>query len=94
MTSGTNPNAYDPGSGLTITNVLGKVRVSFTATAASGTGYAGLTRYFDLLSATNLVSGLWPGVPNYTNIAGSNQLVTHTNATSTNTNFKLQIRLQ
>jgi endo-1,4-beta-xylanase len=91
---GTSPNSYDPLSGLTITNETGKILVSFTATAASGTGYSNLTRWFDLLRSTNLASGQWPGVPAYTNLVGSNQLITHTNTLGTNASYKLKIRLQ
>jgi hypothetical protein len=70
------------------------VLVSFNANAASGTGYTGLVRWFDLLFSTNLAAGVWSGVPGYTDIAGSNQLVTHTNRLDTCAFYKLQIRLQ
>jgi endo-1,4-beta-xylanase len=93
-TRGTNPNAFDPGTGLVISNLANTVFVSFTANAAAGAGYSGLERRFDLLGATNLTNGLWPGVPAFTNILGGNQVVTHTNSGGTNNYYKLQFRLQ
>ncbi|NOU36812.1 MAG: hypothetical protein HOO88_08585 [Kiritimatiellaceae bacterium] len=97
--AGTDPNVFDFSgsdlSGLTITNASAKILVNFTAHAATGNGYAGLTRWFDLLNSLNLAAGQWSGVSGYTGIAGGNQAVTHTNAAATNAAFyKLQIHLQ
>ena len=93
--AGTNPTNIDAPSALSVTNFSKKIVVKFTANAASGTGYTGLTRYFDLLSSTNSVAGFWTGVLNYTNIVGNNQVVAYTNASAVNyIFFKLQIRLQ
>jgi hypothetical protein len=91
---GTDPNAYTAATGLNLTNVAAGIQVSFTATAAGGTGYAGMERRFDLLSSTSLLTGGWPGVPGFTNIPGGNQLVLHTNTTSSNVNYRLRIRLE
>jgi hypothetical protein len=93
-TLGTNPNGFDPGTGLTISNLANTVFVSFTANAAAGTGYAGLERRFDLLSTTNLTNSAWPGLADFTNILGANQSVTHTNHAASNAHYRLQIRLQ
>ena len=93
--AGTNPTNTDAPSALSVTNFSKKFVVRFTANAASGTGYTGLNRYFDLLSSTNSVAGLWTGVLNYTNIIGNNQVVAYTNAsTASSTFYKLQIRIQ
>ncbi|MEI7807028.1 MAG: LamG-like jellyroll fold domain-containing protein [Verrucomicrobiota bacterium] len=93
--AGTNPTNIDVPSALSVTNFSKKLVLKFAANAASGAGYTGLTRYFDLLSSTNSVAGLWTGVLNYTNIVGNNQIVTYTNAAGVNSAFyKLQIRLQ
>lgn len=93
--AGTNPTNADAPSALSVTNFSKKLVVRFTANAASGTSYTGLTRYFDLLFSTNSVAGLWTGVLNYTNIVGNNQVVAYTNASTANAAFyKLQIRLQ
>lgn len=92
--AGTSPTNTDAPSRLDITNVSGNIRVSFTANAATGPGYTGLTRWFDLLRSTNLASGRWPGVSGYTNLAGNNEVIIYTNVPSTNPAFyKLQIRL-
>ena len=61
------------------------ISLGFTARAAgSGPGYSGLTRYYNLEATTNLTnSNSWNPVPGYSNIPGSNQVVTFlTNATS------------
>ena len=96
FTAGTNPTNADAPSRPSITNSGGNILVSFNATAASGPGYSGLTRRFDLLSTTNVLpSSVWPGVPGYTNVAGSNQVVIHTNLPDAEAAYyQLQIRLQ
>jgi hypothetical protein len=92
--AGTNPTIADAPSSLNIAKVSGNVLVSFNANAASGIGYEGLTRWFDLLYSTNLASGAWSGLAGYTNIAGANQVITYTNTPATSaTCYKLQIRL-
>jgi hypothetical protein len=50
--------------------------LSFPANSASGTGYQGVTRTFNLLSASNLQTGPWTLVAPYTGIVGDGQ--THT----------------
>ena len=51
--------------------------LSFLARAAgSGPGYSGLTRYYNLESSTDLThSNSWNPVPGYSNIPGSNQVI-------------------
>ena len=55
--------------------------VWFTALEASGGAYYGLERYYDLESTSNLLGAPWVGVAGFTNVLGSNQVVTHTNRT-------------
>jgi hypothetical protein len=50
--------------------------LSFIANSASGTGYQGVTRSFDLQSTSDLQNGPWTPVAPYTGIAGDGQ--THT----------------
>lgn len=93
--AGTNPTAFDSAPMLILTNEAGKILVSFTATAPSGPGYSGLTRFADLLFVTNLSLGSWSGVPGYTNIAGSNQFMTYTNSSGVvSTFYRLRYRLE
>jgi hypothetical protein len=58
--------------------------LSFLARAAgSGVGYAGLTRYYNLEATTNLTNAPWNPVSGYSNILGSNQVISlSTNASS------------
>jgi hyaluronate lyase len=51
--------------------------LSFTAQAAgSGPGYSGLSRYYNLEATTNLTnSNAWNPIPGYSNILGSNQVI-------------------
>ena len=91
---GTNPANSDAPTQLVITNNSGNLSVAFTANAASGSGYAGTTRYFDLWSRPDLSAGSWVPVPGYTNIVGANQLVTYGINSSQLFFCKLNIRLQ
>jgi hypothetical protein len=50
--------------------------LSFTANAASGTGYQGVTRTFDLQTTGNFQTGPWTCVAPYTGIAGDGQVHT------------------
>jgi hypothetical protein len=60
------------------------ISLGFTALAAgSGPGYSGLTRYYNLESSTNLTnSNSWNPVPGYSNIPGSNQIISLSTNTS------------
>lgn len=92
--AGTDPRLPDRPAALTVNVVNSNIQVGFFANAASGPGYAGLTRWFDLLACTNLASSLWSGVAGFTNLAGANQFVTCTNPIGPGACYKLQIRLQ
>jgi hypothetical protein len=58
--------------------------VSFLARAAgSGPGYSGLTRYYNLEASSTLTnSNTWTAVAGYSNIPGSNQVISLTTNTS------------
>ena len=58
--------------------------LSFLArSAGSGPGYSGLTRYYNLEATTNLTnSNSWNPVPGYSNIPGSNQVISLSTNTS------------
>ena len=60
------------------------ISLGFTARAAgSGPGYSGLTRYYNLEATTNLTnSNSWNLVPGYSNIPGSNQVISLSTNTS------------
>ena len=73
--AGTNPRDGNDAFQLTILQAVGDVEVAFLALRAEGPGYEGVTRRYSLLSSTNIASGLWSGVPNFTNLPGNNQSV-------------------
>ena len=72
---------------LTTSSTNGQTIVDFTATAASGTGYAGKTRNFSLQSSTTLAAGSWTDLTGFSNITGSNQAVRYTTPTSGSLKF-------
>ena len=52
------------------------ITLGFTALASgSGAGYSGLTRYYNLEATTNLTNASWSPLPGYSNIPGSNQVI-------------------
>ena len=55
----------------------GQPAISFTALAAHGPGYAGLSRYYSLETRADLASGDWVGIAGYTNLLGAGQLVSY-----------------
>ena len=73
--AGTNPRDGNDAFHLTIGRAAGEIEVAFLALRAEGPGYEGVTRRYSLLSSTNIASGLWSGVPNFTNLLGNNQSV-------------------
>ncbi|EDY16886.1 Carbohydrate binding family 6 [Chthoniobacter flavus Ellin428] len=69
------PGHVELPSALTVVSVTpAQTTLRFTATPASGTGYQGVTRTYDLWSASNLSSGPWAPVPSYTGIVGDGQI--------------------
>lgn len=73
--AGTNPRDGTDAFHLSVGQAAGEVEVAFLALRAEGPGYEGVTRLYSLLSSTNVASGLWSGVPNFTNLPGNNQTV-------------------
>jgi hypothetical protein len=95
--AGTNP-ANDTGKpGLEIyLTAEREVVVRWLSVPAIGPGYDGKTRYYDLLSRTNVASGDWLGVPGLTNLpAVVSDWLSHTNASSDLERFyRLRVRLE
>ena len=75
--AGTNPTngVSVPNLGVALSG--GQAVIFFTALRAEGPGYAGLTRYYDLEASSDLNVGAWEGVPGFTNIVGTNQVVSY-----------------
>jgi hypothetical protein len=63
---------------LGLVSLTNGLRISFTTQQASGTGYSGLTRYYDVESSATLAATQWSGVPGLTNLVGNNGTVTVT----------------
>jgi len=93
---GTNPLAIDNSSLLHISPSGSNIVLTFTAIQASGVGYDGHTRFYDLESTTNLVNpSSWTGLPGYASIIGANQTVTVTLPQSAESRFyRLAVWLQ
>ena len=72
---GTNPQGADPAL-LSLAPAAGNsFTLTFLARAASGTGYEGLTRKYDLQASPDLSPGSWQDVSGYTGIVGTGQSV-------------------
>ena len=93
---GTNPMSANSSSPLTASRTASDLTITFTANAATGTGYTGLTRYYDVETTTNLANAAsWTGVSGYTNIAGANQTVTVIQPLTGGPRFfRLKVRVQ
>ena len=66
-----------------------------TSSAASGAGYAGLVRLYDVESAAALPAEPWSGLPGLTNLVGTNGTVTVTVPCGGPQRFyRLKVRLQ
>ncbi len=92
---GANPNART--AALVTPAIVGaNLTLTFTATAASGTGYTGLTRNFDVETTTNLgTPASWTPLVGYTNITGANQTVVVTQPLTGGPRFyRLKVRVQ
>jgi hypothetical protein len=75
---GTDPLSPNTGPQLGLVSLTNGLRISFTTQQASGTGYSGLTRYYDVESSATLAATQWSGVPGLTNLVGNNGTVTVT----------------
>jgi len=80
---------------LSISNTGGSnLTLSFLARAAgSGSGYSGLSRYYNLEATTNLTnSNTWTPVAGYSNILGANQVISLSTNTSSGTKFFYRLK--
>ena len=93
---GTNPMSANSSSLLTASRSGANLTLTFAANAATGTGYTGLTRYYDVETTTDLANAAsWIGVAGYTNIVGANQTVTVPQTLAGGPRFyRLKVRLQ
>ncbi len=67
--------------------------IAFTASAASGPGYAGRSRRYTLVRTTDLAAGPWVPVIGFANINGNGQTVTHTPGDNGPAFFRLRVEL-
>ncbi len=74
----------------------GTTTLTFTAALATGPGYTGLTRIYDVQTTTDLANpSSWQPVSGYTGIVGNNQVITITQPMDVPLRFyRLSIRLQ
>jgi hypothetical protein len=75
---GSDPQAPNTEPRLSLVPLANGLRISFPTQQASGTGYTGLTRYYDVESSATLASTQWSGVPGLTNLVGNSGTVTVT----------------
>jgi hypothetical protein len=94
FTMGSDPAGTNGLFKLTITMSNTVKVVTFFASKAEGAGYSGYIRHYVLESSTNLASGVWRGVPAYTDIVGSNQTVQYLSPSTNLTFFRGQIWLE
>ena len=75
---GTDPKAFGEGLRLESAVAMGAgLRLTFQARQASGPGYEGLVRRYDLESSSTVLPGApWLGVPGFTGLVDSNGTVT------------------
>ncbi len=94
---GTNPTLAETGAGaLGVAVSAGGLDLSFLARAASGTGYAGLTRHYSLESTSDLSAGnTWVAVSGFADVLGGGQPVLCTQAvTGTKVFYRLKTWLK
>jgi len=85
---GSLPTTPDTPPILSATPVGETVSLRFVARQASGSGYAGFTRYFTVESASNLSSAAaWTALTGYSNIVATGQLVTISRPATTDRGF-------
>ncbi len=92
---GGGPSIANSASTLVISGSETGFNLSFIASQATGTGYAGLTRYYDVETSADLTDAAsWAGVPGYTNITGAGQTVIVTQPFSSGGHFfRLKVRI-
>jgi len=93
--AGGNPGLADNPLAMVVAKNGGEVEVSFNALAASGPGYYGLTRVYDLEYCTQLPPIQWLGVPGYTNVVGNDQTVVAAQSPASGPRFyRLKVSLE
>jgi hypothetical protein len=94
-TLGTDPRSSNP-TLLTLAPAAGNsYTLTFLARAASGTGYEGLTRKYDVQVSSDLAPDSWQDVSGYTNIVGAGQNVVVTLPIATPRKFyRLSVHLE
>jgi hypothetical protein len=92
---GTNPSIPDHGPLLAAARVDSNITLTFLARQATGAGYTGLSRYYDVETTPDPANASsWTGVPGYLNIVGENQIVTVTQPLAGGPRFyRLKVRL-
>ncbi|MEN8253921.1 MAG: exo-alpha-sialidase [Verrucomicrobiota bacterium] len=84
-------NEYIAGTGSTDSNSVFVLNVDGTSvdfqTVETTPQHGGLNRWYSLQSSSNLPSGLWEGVPGYTNILGAGQSVVYSNSAPIDAEF-------
>jgi hypothetical protein len=92
---GTDPTLASSTFRLSMTFNGGNEIVSYPTIAASGAAYYGKTRYYDLQSAANVVTGSWANVSGAANVVGNNAVATYTNLFPERYRFfRVKVRLQ
>jgi hypothetical protein len=93
---GTVPRTSDVGTPLVVSRAGGSIVLTFVARAASGPGYAGLTRYYDVENTVTLGnSSSWVPLDGHARILAAGQTVQVTlPATPTPRYFRLRVRLE
>ena len=93
---GSDPRAFTP-QPLALTPAAGNpFTLTFLARSATGSGYAGMTRKYDLQQSTNLADpDSWQPVAGQTNIVGADQTVTTTlPGGDSNKFYRLSVRVE
>lgn len=93
--AGTDPKDATSYLGMTMTSSNHNIIVAFPTVAASGKGYFGKRRYYNLSSTTNLMAATWLGVPGSTNLPGTTGIYSKTNAATAKPAFyRVKVELQ
>ncbi|MBN1672833.1 MAG: DUF4838 domain-containing protein [Kiritimatiellae bacterium] len=80
--AGTSPQSADSRFALTVESSHGQMRVILPTRPASGTGYAGLTRYYAIEQRSRMgPNDVWSLVPGYIRVLGTGATVIYTNST-------------
>ena len=84
---GTDPRNSNDVFFVSIRGEQGGLVVGFDALQASGYGYTGLERMYELKATTNLVSGTWGAVPGMADVSGTDEFISVTNSAAEKQKF-------